>query len=323
MREALFIKKNKERWENISKHPSTNPDEQALEFTQLVDDLGYAKTFYPHSKVTRFLNTEAAKRYLKIYRNRRERQNRFVKLCKYDIPLAVAKHHKVLLVCFLLFLLFYAVGFFSAMKDEHFVREIMGDEYVNQTMRNIAKGNPFDVYNGDNSFLMWLGIMVNNIKVSFLYFFEGIIPFLFTGYSLITQGIEVGAFDYMFYSKGLGGQFLLTVMIHGTLELSAIIIAGAAGIILGKSWLFPGTRKRLEALKTGAKEGALIIIGLIPVFVTAAFFEGFVTRHYRMPLLLNISILAGSLAFVVGYFVLYPIRLNKRIKMGEGLLPNA
>ena len=204
----------------------------ALEFTQLVDDLGYAKTFYPHSKITRFLNTEASKRYLSIYRNRREDQNRFAKLFKYDIPLAIVKHHLTLLICLILFLLFYAVGFFSAMKDEHFVREIMGDEYVNETMRNIAKGKPFDVYKGDSSFLMWLGIMVNNIKVSFLYFFEGIIPFIFTGYSLITTAIEVGAFDYMFYAKGLGGQFVLTVMIHGTLELSAIVVAALLLIIL-------------------------------------------------------------------------------------------
>ncbi len=298
----------------MSNRPSTNPDEMALEFTQLVDDLGYAKTFYPHSKITRFLNKEASKRYLAIYRNRREDQNRFVKLFKYDIPIAVAKHHVTLLICLVLFLLFYAVGFFSAMKDEHFVREIMGDAYVNETMRNIAKGKPFGIYDRENGFLMWLYIMTNNIKVSFRYFFEGIIPFVFTSYSLITQAIEVGVFDYMFYSKGLGGQFVLTVMIHGTLELSAIIVAAAAGIILGKSWLFPGTVKRLEALKTGAKEGVKILIGLVPVFITAAFFESFVTRHYGMPVFASVSILTGSLAFVVFYYVIYPIKLDRRIK---------
>lgn len=320
MREALFIKKNKERWENITKTPSTNPDEMALEFTQLVDDLGYAKTFYPHSKVTKFLNTEASKRYLSIYRNRREERNRLVKLFKYDIPLTVTKHYIVLLVCLVLFLLFYSVGFFSSMKDEHFVRDMMGDAYVNQTQENIAKGNPFGIYQRDNPFFMWLGIMVNNIRVSFFYYLQGIIPFFFVAYSLVEEGIRLGAFEYMFYAKGLGNQFFLVVMIHGTLELSALIISGAAGMIVSKSMLFPGTSTRLQSLKQGAKDGAKIIIGLIPVFMTAAFFEGFVTRYAHMPLWLSLSILTASLSFVVGYFVIYPVRLYRRIKKEMGLL---
>ncbi len=320
MREALFIKKNKERWENISQQPSTNPDEMAFEFTQLVDDLGYAKTFYPHSKVTRFLNTEASKRYLSIYRNRREERNKFARFFKYDVPLAIVKHQLVLLCCFILFMLFFCVGFFSSIRDPHFVREIMGDTYVNTTEANIAKGNPFDIYASDNSFLMWGGILINNISVSFRYFLEGLFPFYLVLKSLVTEGIRLGAFEYMFYQKGYGSLFVLTVMIHGTLELSALIIAATAGVVLGKSWLFPGTIKRLEALKQGAKDGAKIIIGLIPVFITAAFFEGFVTRHYHMPAWLSILILASSLTFIIGYFVVYPLRLTKRIKKEMALL---
>lgn len=314
MREALFIKKNKERWENISQHPSTNPDEMAFEFTQLVDDLGYAKTFYPHSKITKFLNTEASKRYLSIYRNRREDRNRLALFFKYDVPLAIVKHHLVLLCCFILFMLFFCVGLFSAIKDGHFVREILGDGYVNMTEENIAKGNPFDVYQSANSFIMWLKIMINNIGVSFTYFLEGLLPFFLVLKNLVTEGLRLGAFEYMFYTKGYGGLFVLTVMIHGTLELSALIIAATAGVVLGKSWLFPGTIKRLDALKQGAKEGAKIIIALVPVFITAAFFESYVTRHYRMPAWISILILTSSLTFIVGYFVIYPIRLSRRIK---------
>jgi len=320
LREALFIKKNKERWENISQQPADNPDEMAFEFTQLVDDLGYAKTFYPHSKVTRFLNTEASKRYLSIYRNRKEERNRLVRFFKYDVPLAVAKHHLILLVCFILFTLFFFVGFFSSMKDEQFVREMLGDNYVNLSQENIQKGNPFGIYQQGNSFIVWLGIMINNIRVSFVYYLQGIIPFFWVLHSLINEGIRLGAFEYMFYAKGYGQLSVLTIMIHGTLELSALIISATAGVVLGTSWLFPGTLKRLDALKTGAKDGAKIIVGLIPVFMVAAFFEGFVTRYYRMPAWISILILASSLAFVIGYFVVYPIRLRKRIKTEMALL---
>ena len=58
--------------------PSDDPDEMAADFTQLVDDLAYAKTFYPSGKVTSFINAEASKVYLDIYKNRKEESNRLV-----------------------------------------------------------------------------------------------------------------------------------------------------------------------------------------------------------------------------------------------------
>lgn len=312
MREALFIKKNKERWEKMVHLPSDNIDEMAGEFTQLVDDLGYSKTFYPTSKTTTFLNTESSKRYLSIYKNRREEQNRFVHFFKTELPLTIAKHHKVLLVCFAIFMLFFVVGFYSTIKDESIVRDILGDDYVRMTEKNIADGNPFGVYQKDNPFLMWLGIMINNISVSFRYFMEGLLFPFFTIPELVRDGMMVGAFDAFFYAKGLGNMFILTVMLHGTLELSSIVIAATAGVVLGKSWLFPGTLTRLDAFKQGAKDGVKIIIGIVPVLMIAAFFEGFVTRYYKMPIWISITILAVSATFIIGYFVIYPLKLKKK-----------
>ena len=312
MREALFIKKNKERWEKMVHLPSDNIDEMAGEFTQLVDDLGYSKTFYPTSKTTTFLNTESSKRYLSIYKNRREEQNRFVHFFKTELPLTIAKHHKILLVCFAIFMLFFVVGFYSTIKDESIVRDILGDDYVRMTEKNIADGNPFGVYQKDNPFLMWLGIMINNISVSFRYFMEGLLFPFFTIPELVRDGMMVGAFDAFFYAKGLGNMFILTVMLHGTLELSSIVIAATAGVVLGKSWLFPGTLTRLDAFKQGAKDGVKIIIGIVPVLMIAAFFEGFVTRHYKMPIWISITILVVSATFIIGYFVIYPLKLKKK-----------
>jgi uncharacterized membrane protein SpoIIM required for sporulation len=292
--------------------PSDNIDEMAGEFTQLVDDLGYSKTFYPTSKTTTFLNTESSKRYLSIYKNRREEQNRFVHFFKTELPLTIAKHHKILLVCFAIFMLFFVVGFYSTIKDESIVRDILGDDYVRMTEKNIADGNPFGVYQKDNPFLMWLGIMINNISVSFRYFMEGLLFPFFTIPELVRDGMMVGAFDAFFYAKGLGNMFILTVMLHGTLELSSIVIAATAGVVLGKSWLFPGTLTRLAAFKQGAKDGVKIIIGIVPVLMIAAFFEGFVTRHYKMPIWISITILVVSATFIIGYFVIYPLKLKKK-----------
>jgi uncharacterized membrane protein SpoIIM required for sporulation len=167
---------------------------------------------------------------------------------------------------------------------------------------------------------MWLEIMINNISVAFFYFLEGLVPFILVIRSLVIEGIRLGAFEYMFYAKGYGGLFVLTVMIHGTLELSAFIIAASASVILGKSWLFPGAVKRIDALKQGAKDGAKIMVALVPVFIIAAFFESFVTRYYRMPAWISVSILASSLIFIIGYFVVYPARLARRIKKEMAVL---
>jgi uncharacterized membrane protein SpoIIM required for sporulation len=306
----LFIKRNKDRWEKVQQGAASDPDEMATNFIQLVDDLAYAKTFYPTSRVTHYINSLAARIYLGIYQNRKEESNRIVNFWKRDLPLTIRKHHGVILFSFIIFAVFFSVGFFSSMKDDSFVRQMLGDDYVNMTEENIENGNPFGVYQSGSSFLMWVGFMINNIMVSLMYFVRGIAFGVLTITALMKESVRIGAFEYMFFAKGLGGQAVVTILLHGLLELTAIIIACAAGIVLGKSFLFPGTIKRLDALRQGAKDGVKIVIGLVPVFAIAAFFEGFVTRHYRMPLLLSLSLLAVSASFVIWYFIIYPIRLH-------------
>ena len=315
MREALFIKKNKDRWERVQNSPSSDPDEMARDFTQLVDDLAYAKTFYPSGKVTQYINTQASRIYLGIYKNRKEENNRLIKFWKSDLPLTIRKYHGVILFSFIIFILFFMVGFFSAANDTGFVRDVLGDNYVDMTEENIRNGDPLGVYGHGNPILAWIGIMINNITVSFFYFAKGLSLGILTGTSLIKEAISLGAFEYMFFSKGLGMQAALGVLIHGLLELTAIIIACAAGFILVKSFLFPGTIKRMDSLKRGAKDGVKIVVGLMPVFMIAAFFEGFVTRYYKMPIVLNLSILAASFIFIVWYFIIYPIRLTKKLSV--------
>lgn len=315
MREALFIKKNKDRWEKTQQTPATDADEMAKDFTQLVDDLAYAKTFYPTSKVTQFINALASKIYLSIYQNRKEESNRLVTFWKYDLPLTIRKHHNIILFSFILFAIFFAVGFFSAKNDETFVRDVLGDGYVEMTEKNIEDGNPFGVYQSGSAFFSWMGIMINNIIVSLMYFVKGLFFGIFTIKSLVLEAIRIGAFEQFFFAKGLGMQSVLTVFIHGTLEITAIIIAGAAGIVLGKSFLFPGTIKRLDSLKRGAKDGVKIVIGLMPIFIVAAFFEGYVTRHYKMPQVFSVLILVASAGFIIWYFILYPIILQRRLSI--------
>ncbi|RFM36160.1 stage II sporulation protein M [Chitinophaga silvisoli] len=307
MRETTFIKKNLPRWKQYQEEPTEDPDEMAARFTSLLDDLAYAKTFYSFSKVTGYINSMAADIYQRIYGNRQEKDARFLKFFAYELPLIFRKYHRLLLFTAIFFLLFCIMSAFSAARDETFVRGVLGDEYVSMTERNISNGDPFGVYGNGNELVMFLEIAYNNIYVAFLCFVGGAFMGIGTLYLLMKNGVMLGAFQYYFFAKGLGLKSVLVIWIHGTLEISAIVIAGTAGLVMISGLIFPGTRKRLDALKKTARDAVKMLICLIPVFLTAAFLEGFVTRHTKMPMAASISILALSLAFIVGYFVVYPI----------------
>jgi uncharacterized membrane protein SpoIIM required for sporulation len=182
------------------------------------------------------------------------------------------------------------------------------------TERNIANGDPFGVYKEGNSLAMFLYIAFNNIRVAFLCYSMGIFAGIGTLYFLFTNGLMVGAFEYMFFHHNIGFQSILVVFIHGTLELSAIVIAGSAGLTIGNSLLFPGTYTRLQSLKHAARDSVKIVVSLVPVFIVAAFFEGFVTRHTGMPLWLSLTILLSSASFITWYFIIYPIRVTRKFK---------
>ena len=193
------------------------------------------------------------------------------------------------------------------------VRRMFGDSYVDKTIDNIKKGNPFGIYESGNPFLSWLHLMIHNIRVMMLGYTSGLFCGVPSMYILSQNAAMVGVFDQLFSSQGLGVSFWLVVFVHGTLEMTALIIGAAAGIILGKSFLFPGTIRRWDAFKNGAKDSIKIIVGLLPVLALAAFFEGFITRLYNDISFLTTIIFSLSVLFVIWYFIIYPIRLQKKL----------
>lgn len=307
----MFIKQNAEKWKSYEDMGSTSADELASNFIELTDDLSYARTFYPGSETARYLNGIATRYYGLIYKNKREKRNRFALFWKRELPEIIRASHRQILYSFLFFAVAMLIGAFSAARDDTFVRLVLGDGYVNMTLENIEKGDPMAVYKGRGETEMFLMITVNNIRVSFLAFVAGILFSFGTVYLLFYNGVMLGAFQYFFYQKGVLLPSLLTVWIHGTLEISAIVIAGGAGLVMGNSLLFPGTYSRLESFKKGAKNGLKIVVGLVPVFITAGFLEGFVTRHTGMPPWLSIGIITSSAFFILYYFVIFPLRLGR------------
>lgn len=312
MREALFVKQNAEKWKHYEHLQATHPDELAKRFIDITNDLAYAKTFYPKSKTTAYLNGIASTLHQTIYKNKKEKTGRFLSFWKYELPLLFYKYQKQLVYSFVFFALAASIGALSAKYDDRFVRLILGDGYVNMTNENIAKGDPFGVYKQAGEVEMFFSIAANNVWVSLLMFVSGILLAIGPVFFLLKNGVMIGAFEYYFFSKGLGAESILVIWIHGTLEILAIVIAGGAGLVLGHGLLFPKTYTRLAAFKNSAKDATKIALGIVPIILLAAFFESFITRHTEMPLALSISILLGSFMFMVGYVIIYPRILHKK-----------
>jgi uncharacterized membrane protein SpoIIM required for sporulation len=322
MREAMFIKKNADKWNTYQQSPTDNPDETAERFVNLIDDLSYAKTFYPKSKVTRWVNGIAAGIYQSIYQNKKEKYSRVFQFWKFELPLLFKRYHRIFLFTTVLFVLFVAIGVFSSKSNPEFVRGVMGDAYVDMTEENIEKGDPFGVYKDGNPFSMFVIIAYNNIYVAFRAFIGGFTLGLFTMLIMWTNGIMLGAFQYIFFAKGLGVKSVLVIWIHGTLEISAIVIAATAGFILASGILFPGTYSRMASFKRNAKDAAKVLVCLVPIFIIASFFESYVTHlmsqtydkthNTGLPVWASVIILTVSFLFIIWYFVILPIRLHKK-----------
>ncbi|RZL38122.1 MAG: stage II sporulation protein M [Pedobacter sp.] len=312
MKEALFVKQNAEKWKNYEALKTDNPDELAQRFVDITNDLAYAKTFYPKSKTTAYLNGLASVLHQAIYKNKKEEQGRFFRYWKFELPMLFYTYRKQILYSFIFFVIAISIGVLSAKYDDRFVRLILGDQYVNMTNENIAKGDPFGVYKKENEFMMFFQIAANNTWVSFLMFVSGTLFSIGPVFYLLRNGIMIGAFEYYFFSKGLGAESILVIWIHGTLEILSIVVVGGAGLVLGHGLLFPKTYTRLEAFKRSGKDATKIAIGIIPIIFLAAFVEGFVTRYTGMPIWLSISILTTSLAFMVWYIIIYPYQLAKQ-----------
>lgn len=312
MKEVAFIRQNIDKWrdtEVLLKTLSTQtPDELADAYVEVTSDLAFSQSHYPKSRITLYLNGLASSLHQAIYRNRRERWTRIITFWTREVPATMWRERRCLLASFLIFTVSVAIGAVSQWHDREFARLILGDGYVDMTLENIRNGTPMAVYNGSKELPMFFGITMNNIYVSFLIFAGGVLTSFMTGYLLMQNGIMLGAFQAFFFQHGIYADSLLAVWLHGTLEISAVIVAGAGGLAIGNGWLFPGTYPRMMSFRMGARRGLKIVVGTVPLFVVAGFIESFFTRHTEWNNVLRLAVILCSLTFVVGYYIYLPYK---------------
>jgi uncharacterized membrane protein SpoIIM required for sporulation len=309
MKETKFIEQNKEKWadfEEMLRDERHDPDKLNNLFIQITDDLSYARTFYPNRSVRMYLNTLAQRIFHNVYRGKRLPVERLRRFWTDELPQLFWLERRALLLAFGIFLLAFSIGVVSSIINPDFARVILGDDYVEMTVRNIENGDPMAVYKDARASGMTSRIAVNNLMVALQTAIMGVLASIGTVFILLYNGIMVGAFQYFFVEKGVFWESFLTIWIHGTLEISAIIIAGAAGLVAGAGLLFPGTYTRGQAFQISVRRGMKMFFGIAPIILLAAFFEGFFTRYTETPDFIRAAFILTSLGFVLWYFAWLP-----------------
>jgi len=319
MNEYQFVRKNKSRWKTLDEQLSSNrlnADELTETYIQLTDDLAYAQTFFPDSDTAQYLNAVATKLHKKIYLNRSGSLQQLWDFFRYEVPSVCYESRKAIWASLILFCLFVAVGFFSGQQDEDMLRVIIGDSYVRLTESNIEEGDPLGIYGKSERSEMFVQIASNNIQVSFLAYVLGILANIGTLAVMLNNGVMLGAFLQFFYAQDLFGLAFSTIFLHGALEISAIVLAGAAGFMVGNGLLFPGTYSRGRSLILAVRRSMKLIFSLVPVFIVAAFIESFLTRHYLdLPGAVRWLVIILSFAFIAWYYFIYPLRFKDRAEV--------
>ena len=283
MKEEQFIKLNSDTWREletlstiINKKglkilPSKNVKEFLSIFRKCCQHLAYARTHYPSSSVVSYLNSLINKCHSHVYATKKISPGILFKYITQDFP-KLLKEYRWFTICATSF---FAVGVLLSMilvlvnVDNS---SIFLPENLIATIKSGKSGGGQWNYP-----LMSSYIMVNNISVSLKAFVMGITLGIGTAYVLFSNGALLGALTALVYTYGNPMNYWSLILPHGIIELTAIFISGAAGLIIAKSILLPGEYSRRHSLIRGAKESISLIIGIIFMLIIAGIIEGFFT----------------------------------------------
>jgi len=311
LREYAFIRQNKEKWLKIEQELEAfdqySASVWAAHYAKLVNDLAFARTQYPNAQTTQYLNGLVSAVHLKLHRVKPEAPHRLLRLFADEVPQLLWIYRRYLAYALALFVASALLAVFSMMQNPSFAQVVLGEEYVHQTLESIDQGKPLAVYGSSSQWGSFIGITINNIWVGLRLYAAGVLAGLGSALMLFQNSFMVGTFQYFFIQKRLFWDSARGIWLHGTFEISALIVEGACGLILGASWLFPGTYSRSEAFQRGMRDSLKIYVSTLPFTLVAGLVEGYLTRYApSMPGWLCALMIGMFATVVVFYYILYP-----------------
>jgi uncharacterized membrane protein SpoIIM required for sporulation len=275
--------------------------ELAFLYREVSADLARLQVLDADPSLLREINGLVSRAHGQIYRDTSERSYRILPFFLEQVPRLFRESWAFMLASLLVSVCFYAMAYATVQTHPDLVADILGccdPEFRGPK----SAGDIRERFQLVPSPVLSSAVTTNNIIVAFQACAFGVTFGIGTLYVLVVNATMLGGIAGAFGNSGIESVFWTTVWPHGALELSAIVVAGGAGLRLGYSLWCPGARTRRRALREESVEAAKLAIGLIPAFVVAGFFEGFITPNAQ--LLDAVKVGLGSLAAIAFWLYL-------------------
>lgn len=280
--------------------------------------LSQARAYPIH--LTQRLETLTQRAHRVIYRRRDYGLARLRHLALVDFPEQVRGHGLYLLAATLLFVLpaiatgiacYLDPGFILHLASAEQAREF--DQMYSESAR--AFGRTRDAA---TDWQMFGYYVMHNIGLGFQCFAGGIFAGLGSVFFIVFNGVFLGGVAGYLTARGHAENFYSFVVTHGAFELTAIVLAGAAGLKIGHALLAPGRHTRLAALRHAAAEAIVVVYGVIGLLVIAAAVEAFWSSARWVPPEVKYGVGAACWGLVFAYLGLQGRPARQRPADGSG-----
>lgn len=318
MKESDFVNRYSTDWENlnamtikieshgINKLSSTEVREFLRLFRSCSRNLAYIRTHYPESSIVNQLNSLLAKSHNMTYAVKKFNPSGVLQYIKKGFPEYLKEDRIFVILSFGIFLTGFLLSMILTMADTSNARYFLPEMMI-KGVGNTNAGTA----NQWNYPLMSGQIMANNITVSLKAFVYGITLGIGTVYILFANGLILGSLTALIYAGGNPLVYWSLILPHGVIELTAIFISGAAGLILGYRMLIPGKYSRRHSFVCGAKQAVSLIFGVILMLAAAAVIEGFFTP-LNIPAALKLIFASTTAVLLAAYIAVpYKVKNNK------------
>jgi len=251
-------------------------------------DLAHAQTFYPGTDAHRFLNQLCGQAYAVIYQPPRDRWLAVRDFYRHEFPATLRAEGRFVALSAAFFILGLLLGALVVLLEPRGA-ELLVPEGVRSY---VAQGRMWtdDLLSVAPPNAVSSGIATNNLTVIIFTFASGILFGLGTVFTLINNGVQIGAITALCTREGLGIPLLDFISAHGPVELSIIVIAGGAGLILGQALIDPGELPRGQALTLRGRAAVKLVLGCAPFLATIAVVEGFISPGSLFPTALKAAL---------------------------------
>ena len=267
------------------------------------NDLVRARTEVVDATIVDHLNDLVARAYAVTYGQERRGMHGLVRFFLRGYPALVREEWRAIALSASLLAGGAVLGAIAMVVDPDARGVLVPEPHSEMTPdERVAEDEGEDGHDGDAATQFSAFLFTHNIQVTFLVFGLGITAGLGTAAVLFANGVPLGALAVQYHQAGRGLFFWAWILPHGIPELTAIAIAGGAGLVLGRGILLPGRRRIRDALVHEARRAVRLVVGTMPVLVCAGIIEGTISQMHAplMPYLVKLAfaLLVGTALFL-------------------------